>query len=233
VLTTGRFANIERLRDIPGVVVPYMTRMPRKRLAAPGGPAALAAAGFGFPLLLRAPGFHTGRHFVRIARAEDLAAATAALPDGDLWVISQLDARDRNGRFSKCRVMFIDGALYPLHLAISEDWKVHYFTAGMAGSAEHRAQDAAFLDDMAAVVGERGMAALARIRDVLGLHYGGVDFAVGQSGDILFFEANATMAVYPPTADEKWAYRRPAVARVIAAVQSMLSERARAAAARR
>jgi hypothetical protein len=44
------------------------------------------------------------------------------------------------------------------------------------------------------------------------------------------FEANATMAVYPPLTEEKWAYRRPAVERVIAAVQAMLRQRAQAAA---
>ena len=232
VRATGRAANVERLRGIPDVAVPRMARMARDRLAAPDGAAALRAEGFDFPLLLRAPGFHTGRHFVRVARAEDLAAAARMLPAGDLWVIAQLDARDRDGRFRKCRVMIIDGQLYPLHLAISNDWKVHYFTAGMAGSADYRAQDAAFLADMAAAVGPRRIAALERIRDVLDLDYGGIDFAVGPAGDILFFEANATMAVYPPTSDEKWAYRRPAVERVIAAVQTMLIGRTQAATAR-
>lgn len=232
VRATGRAANVERLRGIPGVVVPRMGRLSRDRLAAPDGAAALHAEGFDFPLLLRAPGFHTGRHFVRVARGDDLSAAASALPAGDLWVIAQLDARDRDGRFRKCRVMIIDGQLYPLHLAISNDWKVHYFTAGMAGSADYRAQDAAFLADMAAAVGPRGIAALERIRDVLDLDYGGIDFAVGPAGDILFFEANATMAVYPPTSDEKWSYRRPAVERVVAAVQTMLVGRARPPTAR-
>jgi hypothetical protein len=226
VLATGRSVNVERLRGISDVMVPRMTCLPRDRLAAVDGPAVMTAAGFDFPLLLRAPGFHTGRHFVRVARAEDLAAAAHTLPDGDLWVIEYLDARDRDGRFPKCRVMIVDRVLCPLHLAISQDWKVHYFTAGMAGSAEYRAQDAAFLADMTAVIGDRGMAALERIRDVLALDYGGIDFAIGPTGDILFFEANATMAVYPPTADPKWAYRRPAVERVVAAVQTMLISRA-------
>jgi hypothetical protein len=230
VRATGRVANAGRLRGIPGVVVPRMATLARAILAGPDGPDALAANGFDFPLLLRAPGFHTGRHFVRVARAADLAAAAAALPGTDLSVIAALDTRGADGKHRKCRVMIIDGRLYPLHLAISGDWKVHYFTAEMADSAAHRGEDARFLADMDAVVGTRGRAALARIAAILGLDYGGIDFAVSPAGDILFFEANATMAVYPPLADPKWAYRTPAVEQTIAATRTMLRERARGSA---
>ena len=41
------------------------------------------------------------------------------------------------------------------------------------------------------------------------------------------FEANATMAVNPPGADERWNYRLPAYQRIREAVQKMLLARAR------
>ncbi len=53
---------------------------------------------------------------------------------------------------------------------------------------------------------------------MLDLDYGGIDFAVNAQGDILFFEANATMVMVPLAADEKWDYRRPAFDDVFAAV---------------
>jgi len=43
------------------------------------------------------------------------------------------------------------------------------------------------------------------------------------TGDLLLFEANATMVVNPPEPDERWAYRRPAVERIFAAVRRMLT----------
>ena len=85
---------------------------------------------------------------------------------------------------------------------------------------------------MAAAIGERGMAALARINAALDLDYGGIDFAVNGDGDILFFEANATMVMVPLSVDPKWDYRRPAFDAVFAAVRAMLAERSGAAAAR-
>jgi hypothetical protein len=113
-----------------------------------------------------------------------------------------------------------------LHLAISRYWKVHYFKADMANSPENRAKDEAFLDDMTGVIGSRAMAALERIAAALDLDYCGIDFAVNAAGDILLFEANATMVMVPLSADPKWDYRRPAFDRVFAAIRAMLVEKA-------
>jgi len=228
VLKTGRFANVERLRGLPNVVVPLMLRLPRHLLAAPNGAEVVSGNGFSFPLLVRAPGFHTGHHFVRAAAPGVLAAAVADFPGDDVWLIEELDARDGEGMFRKFRVMFVDGRLYPLHLAVSPHWKVHYFTADMAQSAANRRRDAEFLANMASVIGPRAMAALERINAAMGLDYGGIDFAVNGDGDVLFFEANATMVVLPPSHDHKWAYRRSAFASVYSAVGAMLTKRSRA-----
>ncbi len=146
---TGRAGNARRLAGLPGVIVPAMSTLPR--LALP------AAEGLHFPLLLRAPGFHTGQHFLHVDRAEHLPAAVAALPGDELLLIAYLDARGADGMARKYRVMLIDGVCYPLHLAISADWKVHYFTAAMARNAAHREEERRFLDDMPAVLGDRAV----------------------------------------------------------------------------
>jgi hypothetical protein len=222
VLVTGR-ADHGRLRRLPGVVIPATVTLPREALSAPDSAAALARQGFRFPLLVRTPGYQTGRHFLRVESAEALPGAVAALPGRNLTVIEFLDARGADGNVRKYRVMTIDGRLYPLHLAISSHWKVHYFTADMADRADHRAEDAAFLEDMPRVVGPRAMQGLAGIQAELGLDYGGVDFGLSADGDLLLFEANATMVVNPPEPDPRWDYRRPAVERIFAAVRAMLT----------
>ena len=227
VSKTGRASNAERLRNLANVVTPRMATVPRRALAGPDAAAVVAANGFAFPLLLRVPGFHTGRYFVRVESPENLAAAANGLPGDDVWLIEQLDARDDKGMFRKIRVMIVDRKLYPLHLAISRDWKVHYFRADMAESADNRLHDRAFLDDMAGFIGPRGMAALERISAALDLDYGGIDFAVSAAGDVLFFEGNATMVMAPLAPDDKWAYRRPAFDNVFAAIRAMLLDRAK------
>jgi glutathione synthase/RimK-type ligase-like ATP-grasp enzyme len=227
VLATGRAAMARRLAGIAGVVTARMAMVSRELLAEPDAAKTLARMGFAFPLLLRSPGFHGGEHFLRLASSDELPAALDALPGRELLAIEYLNARDVDGKCRKYRAMTIDGRLYPLHCAVSRDWKIHFFSAEMTDSAEHRAEDAAFLADMPAALGPRAMAALKAIQTALGLDYGGIDFGIDRNGNVLLFEANATMAILPPGADAKWDYRRPAVERVCRAVRAMLVRRAK------
>ncbi len=227
VLATGRAANACRVAALDGVVAPRIVALPRADLAGPDGATALTHRGLAFPLLLRAPGFHTGRNFVLVEKADALAAAVAGLPGDELLAIEYLDARGGDGMARKYRVMVINGRIYPLHLAISRQWKVHYFTSDMGGHDDYRAEEAAFLTDMPASLGAKAIAALERIRDVLALDYGGIDFGLSPSGDVLLFEANATMVVNEPDADARWDYRRPAVAAILDAARAMLIDRAK------
>jgi glutamate/tyrosine decarboxylase-like PLP-dependent enzyme len=213
VLQTRR-ADAYRFSNVPGLVTPVTVTLPREMLHSDA---------LQFPLLVRTPGFHTGRHFVRVERPDDLAGVVESLPGKDLTVIQFLDSRGADGKFRKYRVMMIDGHLFPLHLAISSHWKVHYFTAEMAENESYRAQDAEFLECMPQVLGTKAMDALAKIQGVLGLDYGGIDFGLSASREVLLFEANATMVVNPPEAGAKWDYRRAPVERIFAAVRSMLT----------
>ena len=224
VRLTGRAANARRFAAIDGVIAPQTSIM---------SPASISAdPDLHFPLLLRRPGFHTGQHFIRVETRDALAPALASLGGGDLFLIEYLDARGADGMARKYRVMFIDGALYPLHLAIAADWKVHYFTADMSRSAAHREEERRFLEDMPAVLGGRAMAALTNICSTLGLEYAGVDFGLAADGSVLLFEANATMVVVPPGPDPAWDYRRGAIDRALNAATQMLLRHADAGAAR-
>lgn len=225
VLKTGRINNARRLRSVPDVITPRTIAMPRDVLAGPDGVSSIANQQFTFPLLLRSPGYHTGRNFILVETAAELSAAAAGLPGSELLVIEYLDARGKDGNARKYRVMMIAGRIYPLHLAISQKWKVHYFTSDMADKPDHRTEEARFLGDMPAALGARAMTALERIRDALGLDYAGIDFGLNRDGDLLLFEANATMVISPPTSDERWAYRRTAVSTILDAVVAMIMQK--------
>jgi glutamate/tyrosine decarboxylase-like PLP-dependent enzyme len=227
VRATGRCENSMRLSHLPGLITPATSMFPHSLLAGPDGPAALAGRGFTFPLLLRTPGFHMGQHFVRVETPEMLSEAVAQLPglgrpETEVLAIEYLDARGADGCARKYRVMMVGGKLYPLHLAISHDWKIHYFSADMADRADHRAEESKFLADMPGFLGSKAMAALEHVQSVLGLDYGGIDFGLNQRGEVLLFEANATMVVEQPDGDERWDYRRAAVERIHGAVRNLL-----------
>jgi len=225
VLATGRAANAERLGRITGVVVPRTERVVRSAVTA----AELAADGWTFPLLVRTPGHHAGRYFEHVAEPAAIPEMLARVPGDALFVIEFVDLRDADGFLRKYRVLFVDGRIYPAHLAISRDWKVHYFSADMADRPDHRVEEQRFLNDMAATLGAAVLETLEQIGRVLGLDYGGVDFGIDLARNVVIFEANATMAVYAPAAEERWAYRKPTYEAIVAAVRALIASRSAAA----
>jgi glutathione synthase/RimK-type ligase-like ATP-grasp enzyme len=228
VLATTRSNNALRLSAIPGVVAPKTAALARQSLTSVTAAATLASHGLEFPLLLRAPGFHTGLHFLRVDCLDALHNALDKLPGQELIAMQYLDARGGDGKVRKYRVMFVGGQMYPLHVAVSNHWKIHFFTAEMSESDANRAEDAAFLENMPDAIGPLAMQALRGIQSTLGLDYGGIDFGLDQKGRVLLFEANATMVVNPPEPDERWRYRLAACQTIHLAVQKMFIEKVRA-----
>ena len=218
VRLTGRIGNARRLAAIDGVIAPTTRALAASAL--------LVATDLRFPLLLRRPGFHNGQHFIYVEKHASLAPAVASLGCDELLVIEYLDARGADGMARKYRVMFVDGVAYPVHLAISADWKVHYATSDMAQNAACRSEECRFLEGMPAVLGARAMAALTQICATLELEYGGIDFGLAPNGSLLLFEANATMIVFPPSPDPMWDYRRRAISDVLRAATQMLQRHA-------
>ena len=219
VRLTGRAQNAGRLGALKDVRAPTIRQVARQDLTS-------AAAGMRFPVLIRSLGFHTGRHFLLVPSLHDLERSAADLPGAELLLLEYLNAKGKDGRWRKYRAMLVGGELFPLHLAVSNTWKVHYFTADMADRPDHRAEEALFLNDMASAIGARAHCALERLSKCLELDYGGVDFAVGKDGELLVFEANATMVVNPPPPEPIWDYRRSAVRRIFSATESLLTQRA-------
>ena len=222
VLNTAREDVMSILEGLPGVTAPRTARLARAAIDV----VALEDRGFTFPLLIRAPGHHMGNHFAYVASEADLDSALARLPGDEAYVIAFIDTRADDGYMRKYRAIFVDGCAYPSHLAVSSDWKVHYFSADALETAAHQREEAAFLQDMPAALGLQNMAALERNAAALALDYGGVDFGIGRDGTIVVFEANATMAVFPPPPESRWDDRRAAVTRIVAAVHQMIAARA-------
>ncbi|HQT26479.1 MAG TPA: hypothetical protein PLK99_07770, partial [Burkholderiales bacterium] len=219
VMKTGRMQNSERLGRIPGVIAPKVFMAPKPSPDAGEDPP------LPFPLLLRAPGFHGGSHFVRVEDRKALNREAGALPGDSLLFMEFLDCCSEEGLYRKFRVMSIDGRLYPIHLAISGQWKVHYFSSGMARNADFRREEEAFLGDFDSYLGPKAIEALEGISRTLDLDYCGIDFGLDREGNVLLFEANATMSLIPIGPEKEWEYRREPVSAAIEAAGNMFLAR--------
>jgi tetratricopeptide (TPR) repeat protein len=216
VMRTARHRAPELLRGLADVVVPAVSRLD----AGAAGP-----PGLRFPALLRPIGSHGGKG---LARVETEAEFARRRPAGPAYVTAFHDFASADGYHRKYRMIFVDRVAYPYHLAISRDWKVHHGAAGMADDPARIAEELAFLADPEAAIGARALAAVAAIGRRLDLDYAGLDFAVTPQGQVLVFEANATMLVHPEPPDGPFAAKNPYVARILEAFAAMVAQAVRA-----
>jgi len=219
VLDTGRVAMAQRLQGIDGLIVPRIEELGRNELDRVQN----------FPVLVRPPGYHTGEFFELARDRGELTRIEATLPGERLLVIQLLDARGADGLYRKYRFLSIGGALYPVHLARSSQWKVHYFSADQVRTPQAIAEEEAFLTSPRAAIGERAMNAIETAAQRIGLDYFGIDFALDANGNALFFEANATMRAVVPGPDDPSIARRSAALAANAALREVVLRAARGA----
>lgn len=157
--------------------------------------ALLAEGGIGFPVLARPAATHGG----------DGLTLCESLPALEAWLSAQVgvsylaafrDYRSADGFYRKYRIIFVDREPFAYHLAISPHWMVHYYSADMEHHAWKREEERRFLGNPLAEFGERAMRAIAAIGRRLDLDYGGIDFTLLPGGQVLVFEANATMLAH-------------------------------------
>jgi len=207
---------------VAGLVTPKATRLNLEAIARGGLGLAIAMTGIAYPLLVRPIGSHGGAGLILAREPADLAGVDVS---GGVYVTEYRDFRAEDGLYRKYRVIFVDGQAYPYHLAVADDWLVHYGTAQMEDDGARQAEERRFLADPAAALGAKAMAAVTEAGARLGLDYGGIDFSVLPDGQALVFEANATMLAHPEDPDGEFAYKNPYAARIFEAFQQMVAAR--------
>ncbi len=214
----ARDTAAQRLRRLPGIVMPPTWRLQREAL---WQLIAGQLADVDFPLILRPIDSHAGHDLKRIDTPAQLAEQLDKLPGSAFFVAPFIDYRSPDGQFRKYRLVLIDGQPYACHMAISSHWMIHYLNAGMAESAVKRDEEAAFMMDFDAFA-QRHRAALAAIWQQIGLDYLGIDCAEMPDGRLLIFEVDHAMVVHAMDPLDRFSYKQPAMRKVFTAFRAML-----------
>jgi tetratricopeptide (TPR) repeat protein len=178
---------------------------------------------FQFPMLARPLASHGGKGLTLVESPAELADMAPNSMGGILNLCNYHDYRSADGYFRKYRIIFVDRRPYPYHLAISEQWMVHYQTANMRLPRKLE-EERRFLECPAGVLGATGMAAIEAIGKRLDLDYAGVDFSVMPDGRLLIFEANATMLAHPEQ-DGLLAFKNPYIQKIYDAFDDLLARK--------
>ncbi len=225
VVRTSRDRVARLLAGIRGLDVPPTRRATRAELES------LAAAGATFspPALIRPVGAHGGEDLERIENAAQLAAYLRAIPCAEFYASEFRDYRGADGYFRKYRLIFVDREVYPYHLAIGRDWKVHYYRVDMAEAPWMKQEEEAFLADWhSAFPGELGRAVRA-VAKRLDLDFAGMDCGIAPDGRVLLFEANPSMLVHLHDSKIDYPYKHRYVPRIFEAISRMILRRVAAA----
>ncbi len=217
---TCRDALPTLLADIPNVLVPATRRVTRAELELAAHSGLVERA-----VLIRPIGSHGGHDLSKIETAADLAAYLEHAPFEEFFSTPYVDYVGGDGFYRKYRFIFVDRQAYPLHLAIHDDWLIHYFRTDMAQQTWMMAEEEAFLADPHSAFPGPLTGAVAAIARRLDLDYGGMDCAVTPDGRILVFEANACMLLHLDDSPELFPYKHRYVPRIVQAIGAMVVAR--------
>src|SRR5262249_13561440 len=136
-----------------------------------------------------------------------------------------VDFVSADGLYRKFRVYFIGKRVILRHMFIADSWNVHVKDRlrYMAHYPELVAEERA-LFDMAEPFAPEVRKVLDAVRTRMPLDFFGMDFGMTQSGEIVLFEANATMSFFPlwPTQDPQFIYLPKCLDPAVEAFREML-----------
>ncbi len=222
ILHCSREGVYLRLKDIPGLLIPPTLRAERNVLEKAVRLPDDRVSGLSYPITVRPLDSQAGRGFSRIDSARELRAYLDASNEAEFFVSLFVDYRSADGLYRKARIVLIDGQPYICHLAISDNWIVHYGSADMLSSAEKRRDEAGFMRDFDADFARRHRAALSAIAARLKLDYVVIDCAETMDGKLLVFEADNRGWVHATDPVDIFPYKQEPMRRVFTAFRAML-----------
>ncbi len=213
------------LQSVPGVVMPNTVRIKRQILQQVGRaelPLADVLADGEFPIIVRPVDSHAGKGLAKLDTPAAILEYLQSMPQDAFYISRFVDYRGADGLFRKYRIVLIEGRPFVCHMAITEHWMIHYLNAGMADSAEKRAEEARFMASFDEDFARRHAAALQAIYARMGLDYLGIDCGETKDGSLLIFEVDSNMIVHAIDPVDIFPYKQPQMRKVFGAFREML-----------
>jgi len=226
----SRDNNCALLKSVAGLDIPVTVRISRpvlEQISAGERSMAEILDDGDFPLIVRPVDSHAGKGLEKLADATAITSYLSGIANQEFYVSRFVDYRGTDGLFRKYRIVLIEGRPFVCHMGISDHWMIHYLNAGMAESAEKRAEEAKFMADFDASFAVRHAGAFKAINERIGLDYLGIDCAETRDGKLLIFEVDSCMIVHAIDSIDTFPYKQPQMRKVFDAFYRMLAHAAR------
>ncbi len=213
------------LKSIPGVEIPITARIDRQGLLQICRGEKLISTVLedgNFPIIIRPLGSHAGTGLAKLDGPEAIADYLDTMTENEFNVARFVDYRGSDGLYRKCRIVLIDGKPFACHLALCENWMIHYKNAGMAESAVKRAEEEKFMVGFNEDFARRHKEAFRIIGERLGLDYLVIDCGETAEGTLLIFEADNLGFVHNMDPVEIYPYKPSQMQKLFSAFYEML-----------
>ncbi len=227
-LSTSREDTVRLIEDIPGVITPDTTRFSTLNKSRDELVEEIESQ-VKYPFIIRTLSAQEGKGMQVVNDRESLHQSLDDKP-GDFYTTEFFESRHESGLFRKIRAAIVGDEIHIVRVDHSPDWKVH----GRMSNAPHRiefyrqhpellATEKRICANPSGELGESTMHILEEIRKRIPLEVFGIDFDVTSDGEILFFEANATMLLLS-SADKSMPHPVEAEERLVSSFRRYINE---------
>ncbi|WDZ95809.1 RimK family alpha-L-glutamate ligase [Herbaspirillum sp. WKF16] len=213
------------LNEVASIHMPLTARVSRLELdaLADGAEETAYLADGAWPLIVRPVDSHAGKGLEKVNDRMELRTYRARFEDvPEFYISSFVDYRSADGLFRKYRIVFVEGAPFLCHMAISNHWMVHYLNADMTQNPERRAEEARAMADFDESFAVRHREAFSALHDAFPLDYFGIDCGETLAGELLIFELDTGMIVHAMDPPDMFPYKHVAMRKVFDAFQRMV-----------
>ena len=219
VMNCARERLYALLKDDPSVIVPRTQRVDRTDVSR-----------VPLPYLIRPIDTHSGQNFEKIQDSLALADYLNRSTSDVFYVSDFVDCAKEDGLFRKFRIALIDKKPYVCHLAISEDWVVHYIASHMELSREKREEEEKFMFEFDTIFLAQHGASLSRVAHLIDLDYVVLDCGLSREGRLVLFEADNGAWIHDTDDPEIYPYKSEIMNKAFTAFTKMLIDHPKLAA---
>jgi glutathione synthase/RimK-type ligase-like ATP-grasp enzyme len=216
------------LATAPAVEIPASIRVSRQQLLdLLSGQATLTdfAADMSWPVIVRPLDSHAGQYLRRIDDVSALQAYLNEAPADEFYISRFINYAGSDGLYRKYRIALINGRPFIAHLAVSENWMIHYNNAGMAQSEAKRNEEAAAMASFDQEFAQKHAQAFQAVNARMGLDYLAMDCAETADGRLLLFEVDTAMVVHALDPADLFPYKQPVMRKLFDAFRQMLIDK--------
>lgn len=192
-LLTTRDYIYNNSKAIDGLIIPKSIRVSLNNYQVDGLLTTIAQYNLCYPVLIRPTGTQNGQGLVVLENDNDVSQYQ--IENGDYYLSEYYEFKSKDGFYRKYRCWCIGDSIILNHLYISDKWNVHS-SARKEVMVQHSwmfEEEKNFLLQGSEGHNECIKRIALNLKRIIGLDYFGMDFNLTENGEMILFEANATM----------------------------------------